>query len=445
MKTSIFRKTVLILLTFCLLLPLTVSGADYNLSAGLGILAGKREIKKCGVMNNSVTFSPADFDKTLEKPEYITILTLPERAYGRLSLAGNDVKAGQTITRASLSELSFEPSGDTLCTASFTVKNAGDTSDTYSVCTIYILEGVNLAPKASGTDAETQKNISFKGYLKGYDPEEDDITFTISTPTRNGTLRLVEESSGCFSYTPKKDFVGRDTFSYFITDKYGNKSKSAKGVIHITEAAAETAFSDMTGHWAHNSAVKLYATGLFEGETVDGQLLFLPDEEISRGDFLAMAMISAGLEDTVEPVTGSTFADDSSIPYNIKGYAQKALETGIITGYTNDDGKPVFNSLSPITRSEASVIVARILGTPEPSFVRSFSDMDSVPSWAQSSVLSLCANGIISGTGYGELDPCENLTRAQCAQLLSNITDYLEEKEKQEEKPSLFNLFGLLK
>ncbi len=443
MKKNIFVKAASVMCVLVFLFLLTASAATYDLSTGLDVLKNKVEVKKCGVMNTTISFSEADFDRILGKPEYIKILTLPERTYGTLKLAGTAVKEGQTFTRASLTQLTFEPTLNMTSTASFTLCNAGDKSGSYGVCTMYVLESINLAPKASENSFETQKNISCKGFLKAYDPEEDEISYVVSSSVRNGTLQIQDASAGCFIYTPKKDFIGRDTFSYYVVDKYGNKSKTVRGVIHVVEREAETTFYDMTNHWAHNSAIKLVASGLFDGEIIDGKLCFCPDKEVSRGDFLAMAMITAGLEEKVERVSVTSFSDDSEIPYNIKGYAETALNMGIINGYPDGVGGVRFKSSESITRSEASVILARILGTPAPSYARTFSDSDSVPGWAQESFSSLCHSGILSGTGYGEILPESILTRAQTAEILSNVSDYIEQSKK-EEKRTIFNLFGLL-
>ena len=175
---------------------------------------------------------------------------------------------------------------------------------------------------------------------------------------------------------------------------------------------------------------------------------FYPDKQVSRGDFLAMALICAGKESQIEFVDKTSFDDDELIPVNIKSYVEYARTNGIVNGYTLDNGQTVFASSDPISRAEAAVIVDRILSLPDNDTVITgqFDDCASVESWAGQALANLNAIGIFKGNGYGEMLPDNNVTRAETAEILCSICDYSTEtvSSAQKSKPSILNLFGLL-
>lgn len=395
--------------------------SGYGLSSGLEILKSKSEIKKCGVCDSPISFSSGDFDSIIGKADFITLMTLPDKAAGKLVLGGRDVTAGQTVTRRSLNEMKYEPCRGTTSEASFTFCDAAGDGTKYGVCTLYILEKPNLPPAPKDSSFDTQKNISYKGFLGAADPENDNLTFSIVSSAKHGIVQLIDKASGFFMYTPKAEFTGRDIFSFRVTDAYGNRSDSLKVTIHVTEPETNITFSDMVNHWAHNSAIKAVSDGLFGCGVQDGKLVFNPELDITRGDFLAVSMIAAGLEKNIEKTGKTAFCDDADIPVNIKSYAQAALEWGIITGYAEAGGEPSFRSTAPISRSEASLILSRLLSLPENT-----ENMNSASSVFGNTenrrTLSSC--GIFVGVGGGEMLSDTNLTRAQAAQIYCNIKDY---------------------
>ena len=157
-----------------------------------------------------------------------------------------------------------------------------------------------------------------------------------------------------------------------------------------------------------------------------GAFNFRPGDTVTRGDFLAMALISADKEKDIRFVTQTSFADDADIPMNIKSYAEYAKRCGIVTGYEADNGERVFDSTSAITRAEAAVILDRIL-MPEADGgdISVFADSREVPGWAASSVARLTRCGVLNGTGFGELMPASYVTRAETAELLCNVRAYV--------------------
>ncbi len=172
----------------------------------------------------------------------VIIETLPFR--GTLTFNGLAVTAGQTINVASLADLRFtpEPDGNNDTTpgtayASFgfrimdddgTVGGGEDTDPTVNVITIAVTPA-NDAPIAIDNSYATNEDTPVGGNAitddtgLGADSDIDGDALTLDPASvgtfataRGGTITLA--SDGSFTYAPRPNFNGTDTFGYTITD-----------------------------------------------------------------------------------------------------------------------------------------------------------------------------------------------------------------------------------
>lgn len=112
----------------------------------------------------------------------------------------------------------------------------------------------------------------------------------------------------------------------------------------------------------------------------------------------------------------SSFSDVNSSDWFYDAMA-KIVKTGILSGSGNQ--------LMPnkeITRQEAFSLLARIFGITNggESALEGFADKDEVASWAKGALAAMVEAGYVSGND-GKLNPNDNITRAEFAQVLSNI------------------------
>ena len=112
----------------------------------------------------------------------------------------------------------------------------------------------------------------------------------------------------------------------------------------------------------------------------------------------------------------SSFSDVNSSNWFYDAMA-KIVKTGILSGSGNQ--------LMPnkeITRQEAFSLLARIFGITNgaESALEGFADKDEVASWAKGALAAMVKAGYVSGND-GKLNPNDNITRAEFAQVLSNI------------------------
>ena len=444
-----FYNKKLIAVTLCLLFGCSFSAqAKKPLSPAIDILKEKLEIKKCTDNTTTISFSLKDLESELGSSvsDFVTISSLPDSSVGVLTISGTKVLENQTVSKNSIGLLRFEPAKGAQGQTAFTFTNGGLQEQDFEIkCTLNVLSSLNLAPTAVDSSIQTAKNISICSNLKATDPEDDNLSYEIVKYPKKGTLKILNEQTGSFVYTPTDGKKGKDSFTFMVSDQYGNKSCVATVSAFIENKKYKTEFDDMDNHWAELAAARMCESGLMTTTSFDGKNIFNPDGSVSRGDFLAMAMIVTGNEKNVNLCYTTTFADDSLIPSNIKSYAETALAMGIIDGYAGlgSDGSVCFASETPITANEAAVIVQRLIKAPSPLINPQVNDIDTVPVWARDSIYSLVFNGIISGDQNGNVSSSAQLTRARAAQMLCNAMDYTA-KASQKPKRSLFNLFGLL-
>ena len=304
----------------------------------------------------------------------------------------------------------------------------------------------NAPPEAGNLSIDTQRGIAVFKSFPAADADGDELNYEVVKYPSHGSVEITND--GQFIYRPLSDYTGKDSFDYKAVDTHGNYSSSRTIDIKVSRPAADIYFNDMKNHWAHNSAIKMASTGLMNGEMIDGELCFCPEDEMTRGDFLALSLIMSGHENSIPFTSKTIFEDDSMIPQNIKSYVQYAYDKGIISGFDNGDGTTNFESSNPITRAQAAVIINKILDlSDEYEAMPSYKDAGDIPAWANDAVSSLSSIGIMSGDALGSFCAEKNLTRAEGAEMICNVASYVEDK-KQEQKDkkerNLFNLFGLL-
>lgn len=172
-------------------------------------------------------------------------------------------------------------------------------------------------------------------------------------------------------------------------------------------------FSDINGHWAYDSIVRLSREG-----TVDGfeDKTFRPDAAISRAEFAKIVCLMKKID--LPEYTG-IFSDISASNWCCK-YVQALSDRKIITGF---DGK--FMPEDKITRQDAAVMLARAweLDTSAVKESNVFADRKDIADYAQPAVNLLSDMGIINGYD-GYFNPKGTATRAQTAAMLCRMEDF---------------------
>ena len=338
--------------------------------------------------NAEYCFSEADFQPdSFSNFTGIFVTKVPERETAVVRLGSRIIRAGDVLPLEVLGTLRMTPATADTCDAVFCYQPICGTrlSDTAQL-TIRIQSGKNETPTAVAAELETYKNIPNDGNLLGKDPESAALTFQLVDKPKRGTVQLNRD--GSYVYTPDKNKVGEDSFSFTVTDDAGNVSQPAVVKIRILKPSDCMTFADMDGDMDRAEAMWLCGTGMTSGRTVAGQPCFCPNEPVSRSDFLIMAMELAGVEPEKE-LSVSGFADAETMPVWKQAYLAAAMRHGFVRGEVTEDGL-CFRPDDAVTPNEAAVMMQAIARLPVPAAA---TDSD-VPAWAAGAVSALQEAGI---------------------------------------------------
>ena len=255
-----------------------------------------------------------------------------------------------------------------------------------------ILTGKNEAPVCRDVKLETYKNIANTGALDARDPEGDTLTYQLVKEPKRGTVDIAPD--GSFTYTPAHNKVGRDSFVYTATDPAGNVSNEARVKIKIVKPTDAATFADLAGDPLEYRAMALKDMGVYGGREIAGQLCFAPDETVSRGEFLVMAMRVLGMEPDAAVLT-SGFADEAATAAWMRPYITAAYRSGVISGVSAETGME-FRPNAALTKAECAVMLQNMLDLPQPDTQPVFSveEGECIASWAVPSASALQSAGL---------------------------------------------------
>jgi len=182
-----------------------------------------------------------------------------------------------------------------------------------------------------------------------------------------------------------------------------------------TVMAINTTFPDVpTNHWAFSNIEELVARNAVSGYP-DGT--FNPNGPVTRAEFVKMLAVALGLK----PVTMSVqpFHDVREDAW-YTGYLDAAFQAGYLEG--DDQGLAHPNSL--ITRQEAAVILARILGASARTSgdINGFKDSNDIATWAESSIEIDVSDRLLDGYPDGTFQPLRNMQRDEAAVVVVRST-----------------------
>lgn len=333
----------------------------------------------------------------------ICITALPDSRTGTVMLGSRVLQPGDILTAQQISQMTFVPvqsESDAEATLSY-LPIYENRVEKVAVMTLSIRGKEDKAPVALDSTLETYKNLPNEGKLSVSDPEGQALQYTVTRQPKRGTVTL--RADGTFLYTPKKNKVGTDSFTYTAVDPAGKVSREATVTVQILKPADGQRYADtgkFTAEWLRN-------TGIFAGEKLGDDLCFQPEKAVSRGEFMTMLVKVLEL-----PVDGNAtytgFTDEA--PDWLKPYLAAALRAGITENWP--DGE-VFAQQEAVTGMEAALLVQNGLDLTVSAMTGKDEDSD-LPTWAAAAMQAMAENGIVLET--------DTLTRAEAADLLYRIS-----------------------
>lgn len=359
-------------------------------------------------------FSSEDFSQE-DSLVGICITGLPDTQTGTIKLGSRVLQVGDILTVAQVSQMTFSP---------LLTENDQEAVVTYlpiyenrvapaTTMTISVFGKKNEAPIAQDSSLETYKNLPNEGLLRASDPEGQTLTYTLVKKPKRGEAVIRED--GTFVYTPKKNKVGVDTFTYTVTDPAGNVSREATVTIQILKPTDASRYSDTIGRSCRFTAEWMRNTGIFVGEKLGDEECFFPDRQVTRGEFLTMVIKLLQI-----PTSSNTADVPEDTPAWLKPYLAAAIRSGLTAGLPESETGS-FMAESVITGAEAAVILQNALDltisqqTLESLQTSAGTEEEAVPAWAAVSLTAMSENGVLFGAN-------EAMTREEVSRVLYQIS-----------------------
>ena len=344
-------------------------------------------------------FTAQDFADEAEPLAGICITELPQSQTGTVMLGNRVLRAGDILTASQVEQMMFYPlrtQEDQVAQVTY-LPIYENRVEPAAVMTLSIRGKEDKSPVAQDSALETYKNLSNDGKLIVVDPEGQPLNYTLVRAPRRGTVEIRED--GTYTYTPKKNKVGVDSFTFTAADPAGNVSREATVTLQILKPTDAKQYRDTQGEACRFAAEWMRNTGLFTGENVGGSPCFYPNKEVTRGEFLTMLVEL--LDIPVEEVNAQ------SAPDWVQPYLAAAIRSGLVSGWQQES----FAMDQPITGAEAAVVLQSALDLSTDQLEMTFGE--EVPQWAATSLAVMAANGV-------ELEADTALTRAQAAKCQQN-------------------------
>ena len=351
-------------------------------------------------------FTGEEFVTEEEPLAGVCITGLPEPSAGTVLLGNRILRAGDILTAQQLTKLTFQPlrtEEDAQAAISYLPIYENRVEKT-AVMTIGIRGKEDKAPVAQDFSVETYKNLPNEGKLKVSDPEGEALTFTVVRGPKRGSVEVTAD--GKFTYTPKKNKVGVDSFTYTATDPAGNVSRTATVTVQILKPTDARQYTDTVGQSCRFEAEWLRNTGLFVGEQIGGNACFHPEKTVSRQEFLTMVVKVLDI-----PLDNTETANlQSDTPAWLKPYLAAAQRSGLTANWE------VSGAMSePITGAEAAVILQNALDLTATTAALEAEPQEDIPTWAAASLTVLAENGLV-------LNANAPMTRADVAETLYQVS-----------------------
>ncbi len=406
------KKVFISLIFLTLLFAFSIVGNAALLSPGISVLQQSVTMEKSGVAKNDVVFTPEDFAYAVGATDIVSvkITTLPPTESGVLKLGSVDVTPGEVIPAERISSLRFIPAAKGVRAVFGFIPYESGYEEEF-VCTISMNDALPPVPVTENDKIESLAGVTVNDTLP-LKNEIENVTFSIEDGASHGTVEIIDTLTGQYCYTPDDAFYGTDTFTFYATSSSGERSNISKVTVKVHSNEKNFVYTDMENSEYHLAAAMLAKNDIMLGELKDGKRLFNPDKNVSRSDFLIMAMDTANIAPTED---APTFADSESFaPYESK-YIAAAEKLGIAVGIDTENGREFLPDQN-ITAEEASLIICRIGALEGYDFIE---DDISVSVMADEHYDALGV--LVSADMCASVDAGSDITRADAAKMLYSL------------------------
>ncbi|ACL20462.1 cell wall/surface repeat protein [Desulfitobacterium hafniense DCB-2] len=237
------------------------------------------------------------------------------------------------------------------------------------------------------------------------------IPYTLGANEKAGNVQAVYvDSKGKVHWLVNSVYDSVEKVLRFSTDHFS--------IYGIGYKQANTAFTDIAGHWAKEDIEFVASRGLFGGTS---ETKFSPNTAMTRGMFVTALGRLANAD--VSGYAKSSFSDVQDDAYYM-GYIEWASKNNIVNGVGN--GK--FAPDQSITREQMAVIMSNYAKTigytlPKVHIENIFTDNAKISTYAKEAVKQMQMAGVISGKNGNLYDPQGTATRAEVSAVLRRFVE----------------------
>jgi hypothetical protein len=286
-------------------------------------------------------------------------------------------------------------------------------------------------------DSDSGDGINFQILYKDMVifPEDDDwyvsetIRFYTAVPDIYITVNKGDEIYFRVNMRENQNNDGVTTFNlgtqYLTAEEYLEQVKTPGAIVIDAEPIAEVEekievnFTDIEGHWGKDYIVPLAEKGIIKGKSAT---TFEPDSNITRAEFLTLALNVAG----IEAKAGESYADVDAGAWFANTVAT-AKAKGLIDENMTLDGN--FKPDQNITREEMTSVIVKLYESEKSEAqagdVTVFSDNATFSDWTVDSIGKAVALGVVTGNPDGTFNALGNATRAEAAVIFSRLLNLL--------------------
>lgn len=262
--------------------------------------------------------------------------------------------------------------------------------------TSYVYNPLNESPVITASDITLNVGEKFDIMkdVTASDKEDGDIKSNI----------IIEEN------TVDTSKVGIYKVVYKVSDSDGNTITNEIKVSVIEEIVNYIILTDISNHWAKDR-IELFVSKGYVGGYADKT--FRPNNSITRAEFVTIFNKAFGLTTS----SGRVFVDTTN------HWAKTQIDIAVTNGVCNGKSATEFKPNDPITREEASVMIANYKKLADTNYdkLNKYNDSNQVSSWAKNSVEGMIENGYMSGYSDGTFRPKGKITRAEAVVTLSRV------------------------
>ncbi|WP_169447598.1 S-layer homology domain-containing protein [Paenibacillus daejeonensis] len=169
---------------------------------------------------------------------------------------------------------------------------------------------------------------------------------------------------------------------------------------------------DLEGHWAEETIRQWIAEGRLQGY---GDAEYAPDQTITRAELVTL--MSRSFKWNGE---GEVHFDDMLPTHWAYSEIASAIALEYVIGY--EDG--TFRPQAVVSREEAAVITARMLGFEPAPRLLLYADAEDLAEWSRDAVSALFRASLMEGDPDRQFRPKAGLTRAEAITLLQAVIEY---------------------